>query len=127
MKWANPTPETCEAWRAWLAERPEHVRAVAERFDPWTLYRLTTTGQRCSIIGFHEVDVEAAKQKGPDGCGVAAVPVTAYIHVEHPQLGEISSHNVFGIDPDELVPWTEADEPAADMLTPSTFGEDRWP
>ena len=128
MKWYEPDAAKHAAWKAWLAERPPHVRAVAERFNPWTLYKLTTTGQRCSIIGFHEVDVEKAKQPSPSGCGVAAVPVTAYIHAEHPVLGAISARNVFGIDPDELVEWTQADETdAGEHVMPSDFGEERIP
>ena len=126
MKWCNPTPEQLREWDRWVADRPEHVRSVAERFNPWTLYRLTTTGQRCSVIGFHEVDVEKAKQSDPSGCGIAPVPVTAYIHAENPTLGEITGVNVFGIDPDNLVPWTEADEPAGVRMA-SSFGTERWP
>jgi hypothetical protein len=111
MKWFQPTAEQLVAWDAWLADRPEHVRAIAERFNPWTLYRLTTTGQRCSVIGFHETS-------GP-------IAVTAYIRAENPVLGELSARNVFGIDPDTLVPWTDADEVHAPL--PSTFGDERWP
>jgi hypothetical protein len=124
MKWYEPTAEQSTAWAEFLAERPAHVRAVAERFDPWTLYRLTTTGQRCSVIGFHEVNVEKAKQSSPGGCGVAAVPVTVYIRAENPTLGALSAVNVFGIDPAELVPWTEADEVTGAL--PSAFGEERY-
>jgi len=97
MRWTNPTDAQRAEFAAWIAERPDHVRAVAERFDPWTMYRLTTTGQRCRVIGFHE-------SEGP-------TPVTLYIYAEHPTLGEITGRNVFGIEPETVVPWTEADEP----------------
>jgi hypothetical protein len=96
MMWTEPTDENRAAWAQWLDERPGHVRAVAERFDPWTMYRLTTTGQRCQVIGFHEADGD--------------IPVTVYIYAEHRILGPITGVNVFGIDPADVVPWTEADE-----------------
>lgn len=118
MKWFEPTADQIAEWQRWLAARPSHVRVVAERFDPWTLYRLTTTGQRVSFTGCHE---------GARNCGEADVDpmrVTVAVHAEHPVLGEVSARNVFGIDPDSLVPWTTADEPA-DAL-PSSFGEERF-
>lgn len=101
MKWNEPTDAQRAEFAAWIAERPDHVRAVAEKFDPWTMYRLTTTGQRCQVIGFHE-------STGP-------VPVTVYIYAENATLGPITGVNVFGIDPATVVPWTEADEPPAPM------------
>lgn len=102
MKWYEPTEEQRAAWQAWVAERPESVRAIAERFTPWTLYRLTTTGQRCSVLAFSEGG-------------------TVRIQAEHPALGEISATQVFGIDPTELVEWTEADAPDHKPMTPSIF------
>ena len=102
MRWYEPTDEQTAIWREWLAGRPESVRGVAERFRPWMLYRLTTTGQRCSVIAFAE-----------DG--------TIRIQAEHPALGEISAVEVFGIDPETLVPWTYADEPKHAPMTPSIF------
>lgn len=39
--------------------------------------------------------------------------VTARVYVEHPGLGEISGRQVFGIDPDDLTPWIDADEEQA--------------
>lgn len=95
MKWTEPNDEQRAAWDAWLADRPAHVRAVAERFDPWTMYRHAVTGQRCQVIGFHESDGE--------------IPVTVYAYCEHAVLGPITGRNVFGIDPANVVPWTEAD------------------
>lgn len=92
MNWTTPEQEHRDAWSEWLAERPENVRTVAERFDPWTMYRLTTTGQRCQVIGFHETSDEAT-------------PVTVYIYAEHETLGPMSGVQVFGIDPATLVPW----------------------
>ena len=117
MRWMEPAVEQIAAWQQWVAERPEHVRVIATRFDPWTLYRLTTTGQRCSLTGFHE------GVKNCDETDVDPLRVTACIHAEHPVLGVMSARNVFGIDPDKLVPWTEADEPAQSLT--STFAEEQ--
>lgn len=104
MQWYEPTQDNRDAWKQWLAERPDSVRSVAERFTPWTLYRLTTTGQRCSVLAFDEGG-------------------TVRIQAEHPALGRISAVDVFGIDPAELAEWTEADDPGHEPMTPSIFNE----
>ncbi len=85
----------------WLAERPPNVRAVAERFDPWQVYRLTTTGQAVQFMG---CDV------GARNCGDTAVDVdrvTARVYAQHPISGPISGVEVFGIDPGEIEPWPD--------------------
>ena len=46
-------------WSDWVAERPDNVRAVAEKLNPWTLYRLKTTGQRVTIASFSEGEDES--------------------------------------------------------------------
>jgi hypothetical protein len=90
-KWTDEvTDDMHAAWQEWLDERPPHVRVVAEKFNPWDMYRLTTTGQRVRILGFHETE-------GDD--------VGVYIYAEHESLGPISGRNVFGIDPTTLVAW----------------------
>lgn len=33
----EPSDEAREGYKAWVAERPANVRAVAERFEPWRL------------------------------------------------------------------------------------------
>lgn len=105
MNWADPTEEIEAMWTQWLAERPAFVRRVAERFNPWTMYKLVGTGQRVMIIGFH-----SSKEGDP------REEVTAYVYVEHPVLGPLSGRKVFGIDPEEVVPWTDADEPPPDGM-----------
>lgn len=50
----EPTPAQEAAYQAWIASRPPHVQAVARQFDPWTLYRLTTSGHRVIVRGFDE-------------------------------------------------------------------------
>ncbi len=50
----EPTKEEEEAWKKWVATRPPKVRAVAEQFDPWSLYRMRDTGHRVMIYSFGE-------------------------------------------------------------------------
>lgn len=92
MKYVEPTEEQLALWKEWLAERPEEVRKVAERFDPWTLYRMKSTGQRVTLLAV-----------GEDG--TVRVNVTGEFN--------LLSHEraVFGIDPDDLV---ECDLPGDD-------------
>jgi len=98
MYWPGyePDDEKERLWKEWLAERPPDVRAVAEKFNPWTVYRHTVTNQRCQIQSFSEPEDPNEK-----------VTVTAY--VEGP-MGPIMGHGVFGIPPENLVPWEEGDE-----------------
>lgn len=53
-RYHEPTPAQEARWREWVASRPDEVRAVAERFTPWDLYRLKTTGQLVVVRGFAE-------------------------------------------------------------------------
>jgi hypothetical protein len=84
---ATPTQEQESAWNEWILSRPEKVRIVAERFDPWSLYRMKSTGHRVTIFSFSE---------GSDG------KITMTVDV----LGEFNliafERRVFGIDPDDL-------------------------
>ena len=93
MMWTDPTDEQRAAWEEWKAdpERPADMREVASRFDPWTMYRLTTTGQRCGVTSFFESS--------------ETQPVTLGIYAEHATLGPITGVGVFGIKPEDLVPW----------------------
>lgn len=88
--WNDPTDEQRDAWREWLADRPPSVRAVAERFDPWTVYRLKTTGQACQIQAFDESG-------------------TVRAYCQHPGLGGISGVGVAGIDPDDFELWPDGE------------------
>jgi hypothetical protein len=89
-------------WAQFIAERPANVRAIAQRFNPWTMYRLTSTGQRCMVIGFHEL--EEPSEKHPEG-------VSIYLYVEQPHTlpPEMTAKRVFGVRWREVVPWTAAD------------------
>jgi hypothetical protein len=82
------------AWAAWLDD-PERtpVRALAERFPPWGLFKMTDTGQIASVIGYFE-----------DGT------LRVSIDPEHNGIFELRGFpgglDVFGINPDTLESWT---------------------
>lgn len=90
------TPEEAEEaqheaiYAAWLLERPEKVRVVAERFKPWKMYRFKSTGQQCTVLSFGE-PIEADSER----------PVTLTVHA-YSQLSELLDTQVFGVDPDDL-------------------------
>lgn len=90
--------QECE-WRRWVAKRPPNVRAVAEQFDPWSLYRLKSTGQIVSVASF---------QEAADG----SVTLTVNISGEHNLV--LFETSVFGIEPTDL---ESCDAPPADAPT----------
>lgn len=78
-------------WNAWLSD-PEHapVRAVAERFPPWCLYRMKDTDQIVEVVSFYE-----------DGT------VKVYNTPDHNSPDDWrTGFEVFGINPDNLELWT---------------------
>jgi len=81
----EPTQAQVEEWKAWVAERPEVVREIAERLEPWSLYRLKTTDQRVTLYSISED-------------GTVTVDVTGQFN----RL--LFERRVFGIDPDDLEP-----------------------
>lgn len=81
----EPTPDQQRAWREWVAERPPVVRRIAERFDPWTLYRLKTTNQRVTLLSISEDHT-------------VTVAVTGEFNLV------MHDRQVFGINPDDLEP-----------------------
>lgn len=85
----DPTPEQEAGYAAWVAARPESVRVVAERFTPWDLYRMKSTGHRVTIASFGE------QQDG-------RVTLTVSVRAEFNAI--MFERNVFGIDPDDLEP-----------------------
>lgn len=89
MRHTNPTPEQERLWKEWL-DKPEHakIRAAAERLDPWTLYRLKTTGQRVYLLAFTD----------PGGDG----KVTCRVGVSGEYNLVTFERDVFGVDPDNL-------------------------
>lgn len=88
-RFMEPTATEEKGWKEWLASRPDNVRAVAERFEPWSLYKLKTTGHRCTIYSLGEAD---------DG----SITLTVSITGEFNQT--FANRNVFGINPDDLEP-----------------------
>lgn len=98
----EPNDEARRAWEEWVAERPDAVRAVAERFDPWTVYRLKGSGHRVTIHGF---------QKEETGDGSDRVTLTVIVSGAFNRV--IFDRRVFGIPPEDL---TECDLPGADEV-----------
>jgi hypothetical protein len=92
MKPLPHTPEQDARWEEWKAVRPADMRAVCDRFDPWSVYEMKSTGQLCQIVSFFESD--------------ATSPVSLGVYAEHRDLGAVTGVTVVGVDPDDLVPFT---------------------
>lgn len=88
-RYVEPTREQQEGWAKWVASRPPAVREVANRFEPWSLYRLKTTNQRVTVVSFSEQ---------PDGSVTLTVAVTGEFNAV------LHDRAVFGIKPDDLEP-----------------------
>ncbi len=84
------TDSTEYLYNVWLELQPPQVQAVMDRFRPWLLYRMSVTEQVVSVLG-------------------AADDGTITVLVE-PGLNDIldmrTGCEVFGVDPNELEPWT---------------------
>lgn len=100
----EPTTEQEYGWREWVASRPANVKAVAERFDPWSLYRMKDTGQRVTIASFGEED---------------SGTVTLTVNVSADFNFTLFERQVFGVNPDALEPCDlpSPDEPRGTMLS----------
>lgn len=90
----EPTEENRTKWTAWVAERPPLVRVVAERFFPWKLYRMKSTGHRVTVVSFEDHFDDSVTLK---------VAVTGRFNLV------AFERVVFGVDPDDL---EECDLPA---------------
>jgi DNA primase large subunit len=89
-RFTEPTPSQEVEWNEWVASRPDRVREVAEKFDPWSLYLLKSSGHRVKLHSFQE--------SVKDGSVTITVLVLG-------QWNKIAfERNVFGIKPDELEP-----------------------
>lgn len=88
MRYATPTVDELAEWQTWLAERPANVRVVAERFDPWTLYRMKSTKRRVVIVAFDE------------GANDGKVTLKVGVYGEFNFV--VMERVVFGVDPDDL-------------------------
>jgi hypothetical protein len=107
---AEPSAEDERAWEKWVSSRPANVRAVAEKFDPWSLYRMRSTGHRVTIYSFSE---------GEKGEVTLTVNVTADFNML------IQERRVFGVDPLDLEPCElpDATEPTGSLLTDKEMDE----
>ncbi len=96
----DPTPDELAEWEAWVSTRPADIRAVAERWNPWTLYRLKSTGQFVTILSY---------QEGNHGEGDPMFhDVTLNINVDARwNWAAFPGRNVFGVKPDDLEEFDE--------------------
>jgi hypothetical protein len=85
----EPTEEQLTGYQAWVASRPPNVRAVAERFEPWSLYLHKPTGQRVTVVSFGEQE---------DGRVTLTMSVSADFNLV------MFERQVFGVNPDDLEP-----------------------
>lgn len=102
----EPTAEQEQGWAAWVETRPPLVRDVARRFEPWSLYRLKSTGQRVTI-----------RSIATDG--TLTVNVTGQFNlISHARA-------VFGIDADDLEPadLPGPDEPVGEAMSQREVAE----
>ena len=88
-RWFEPDPLQVAVYAGWVASRPPDVRAVASRFEPWSLYRLGAGGPRVVVVGFSE-----------GGAG----PVTVIVNVSSDWNGTVNDRDIAGVDPDDLWP-----------------------
>jgi hypothetical protein len=87
-----PSDEQRAGYDEWVESRPEPVKSIAKRLNPWTLYRLKTTTHRVTLAAISED-------------GTVRVNVSADFNML------AFERSVFGINPDDL---EECDLPAAD-------------
>lgn len=101
MRFCEPTEAQEKGFRKWVRSRPKKVRAVAERFDIWTLYRLKDTGDRVTLHAFAND-------------GTVTVIVSGRFNLV------MFEREVFGINPNDLeeCDLPTADEPVGAALSP---------
>jgi len=97
---SEPTKAEERDWKRWVAKRPAVVKAICERLDPWTLYRMKPTGDRVTLYSASED-------------GTVTVNVLAEFNLT------MFERRVFGIDPDDLEPCElpAPEEPVGAMLS----------
>lgn len=98
----KPTVENVREWLKWVKERPEPVKSIAERFDPWSLYRFRDSHQRVTLVSINEN-------------GTVTVRVTGEFNIV------AFDRDVFGVNPDDLEPsdLPGPDEVLGTMMTPT--------
>lgn len=88
------SPQQVHDWETWFRGRPGMIQSLAQRFPPYNLYRLKSTGQRCTIYSYNEG-------------GTLTVAVTG-------QWNQVMfDRHVFGVAPENL---EEAELPGPDEL-----------
>lgn len=80
----EPSEDELKDWAEWLKEHSV-VREVAEKFPPWELFRLKSTGHRARVSAYFED-------------GTVQVAITGEYNLI------AFARNVFGINPDDLEP-----------------------
>lgn len=96
----TPTKEQLDSWAEWCAERPPHVREVAERFPPWSLWRLDLTNEDGAPSGRYQRVFPVSFGENPDGSVTLTVAVTM-------EFNDVAfGRQVFGIHPEDLTPTT---------------------
>lgn len=82
-RFVEPEAEHIGLWRDWVASRPPIVRAIAEKLEPWKLYRLKGSGHRVTLYSINEN-------------GTVTVNVTGRFNAV------MFERCVFGVDPNDL-------------------------
>lgn len=98
--WFEPSNEDRAEWAEWVSEHPKQVRAVAEKFEPWKLYRRKSSSHRVTIVSFDQPKDESQ-------------PVTLKVHVSRDFNLVAFERTVFGILPEDL---EECELPGQDEL-----------
>lgn len=62
-RWMQPTESMVVDWSAWMNTLPEKVRPIARKFEPWTLFKLKTSGKRVFVTAFDEAKDGSAKPR----------------------------------------------------------------
>jgi hypothetical protein len=75
-------------WVEWLKGRPHHIQALADKFVPWKLYQLKSSGHRVTIVSYSE-------HKGSDKITLIVSVTGKYNLLEF-------ERQVFGVPPDDL-------------------------
>lgn len=98
----EPTEKQIKEWSEWVQSRPDNVRMIAERFTPWTLYKLKSTDQKVGIRSFNED-------------GTMSIIVSGKYNVV------MFDRCVFGINPDDL---EECDLPEEGQLVGALLSQE---
>lgn len=88
-RYFEPTQDQQDGFKAWIAERPASVQAIADKFPPWELFLLKTSNHRVFIRSFDE---------HTDGTVTLTVVVSGRFNLV------MFERAVFGIKPEDLEP-----------------------